>query len=167
MTTPDNTTPTKGAGTTFWRLKDNTTIEAVGDYTADDKWDKLAGVRELQPGEITVEDEEDNYLDDPDASWTKTSPGTKSAGETTATLVWKPGEAGQQKLIDDVEKDVVTHYRTKYPNGTVDVNLGYINSLGKAVTIKEKITRTIKIKNVGKPKTAEELIAEAAAGAQA
>lgn len=167
MTTPDTTQPIKGAGTTFWRLKDNATIEAVADYLGDDKWDKLAGVREIQPGEITVEDEEDNYLDDPDASWTKTSPGTKSAGETTATLVWKPGEAGQQKLVDDVEKDVVTHYRTKYPNGTVDVNLGYINSLGKAVTIKEKITRTIKIKNVGKPKTAEELIAEAAAGAQA
>ncbi len=157
------TNPIKGAGTTFWRLKAEQTVETVTDYTEDAKWDKLAGVRELQPGEITVEDEEDNYLDDEDASWSKTSPGTKSAGETTATLVWKPGETGQQQLVDDVENDVVTYYRVKYPNGTVDVNKGYINSLGKAVTIKEKITRTIKIKNVGKPKTAEELLVAAAA----
>ncbi|MBE4575531.1 phage tail protein, partial [Vibrio navarrensis] len=59
------TTPTKGAGTTFWRLKDTATIEGVADYLGDEKWDRLAGVKELQPGEITVEDEEDNYLDDP------------------------------------------------------------------------------------------------------
>lgn len=80
-------------------------------------------------------------------------------------MVWKPGESGQQQLVDDVDKDVITLYRVKYPNGTVDVNRGYINSLGKAVTSKEKVTRTVKIKNVGKPKTAEELIAESGAGA--
>ncbi|HDY7840628.1 TPA: phage tail protein [Vibrio vulnificus] len=159
------TTPTKGAGTSFWRLKDSATIEGVADYLGDEKWDRLAGVKELQPGEITVEDEEDNYLDDPDADWSKTSPGQKSAGETTLTLVWKPGESGQQQLVDDVDESVITLYRVKYPNGTVDVNRGYINSLGKAVTSKEKMTRTVKIKNVGKPKTAEELIAESGAGA--
>lgn len=165
MTTPaDNTTTAiKGAGTTFWRLKEGAAIETVADYLGDEKWDKLGGVREIQPAEITVEDEEDNYLDDPDADWSKTSPGTKSAGETSVTLVWKPGEAGQQQLLKDVDADVVTHYRTKFPNGTVDVSRGYINSLGKAVAIKEKITRTVKIKHVGKPKTAEELILEAGA----
>ncbi len=158
----DPTKPTKGAGTTFWRLNDGQEILSLADYFDDTKWDKKANVLELQPGEITVEDEEDNYLDDPEADWAKTTPGQKSAGETTATLAWMPGEKGQQDLVDDVENGVITHYRIKYPNGTVDVNLGYINSLGKAVPRKEKMTRTIKIKNVGKPKTAEELLAEQA-----
>ncbi|MDN3696793.1 phage tail tube protein [Vibrio cortegadensis] len=153
------TTPTKGAGTTFWRLKDGEDITTITDYTDDTKWDQIAKIREIQPGEITVEDEEDDYLDDPKADWSKTSPGTKSAGETTLTIAWLPGEAQQQKLVDDVNNDVITHYRSKYPNGAVDVLNGYINSLGKAVAIKEKMTRTIKIKSVGQPKTAEELLA--------
>ncbi|MBS9965053.1 MULTISPECIES: phage tail tube protein [Vibrio] len=163
----DPTKAIKGAGTTFWRLKDNQELQTPADYLNDDKWDKLGGVKELQPGEITVEDEEDNYLDDPNAEWTKTAPGQKSAGETNLTLDWKSGDPAQQKLIDDVDKGVVTEYRAKYPDGTVDAYSGYINSLGKAVTIKEKITRSVKFKNVGKPKLAEMLIAEQAAGAGA
>ncbi|EPO0008478.1 phage tail tube protein [Vibrio alginolyticus] len=163
----DPTKAIKGAGTTFWRLKDNQELLTPADYLDDAKWDKLGGVKELQPGEITVEDEEDNYLDDPEADWAKTTPGQKSAGDTNLTLDWKPCEPGQQQLIDDVDKGVVTEYRAKYPNGTVDAYSGYINSLGKAVTIKEKITRSVKFKNVGKPKLAEMLIAEQAAGAGA
>ncbi|HHF2940624.1 TPA: phage tail tube protein, partial [Vibrio diabolicus] len=53
-----------------------------------------------------------------------------------------------------------------YPNGTVDAYSGYLNSWGKAVTIKEKITRTLKIKNVGKPKLAEMILAEQAQPAE-
>lgn len=163
-----NTTPTKGAGTTFWRLKEGQEVATVADYLNDEKWDRLASIKEMQPGEITVEDEEDNYLDDPHSDWSKTSPGMKSAGEPTFTLAWKPGEAGQQQLVNDVNNDVITMYRAKYPNDAVDVWNGYINSLGKAIAIKDKMTRTVKIKTVGKPKTAEELIAEeAAAGAGA
>ncbi|MBO0135559.1 phage tail protein [Vibrio sp. Vb2736] len=162
----DPTLPIKGAGTSFWRLKDTAELLTSADYLDDTKWDKIGGIREIQPGEITVEDEEDNYLDDPDADWVKTSPGQKSAGETNVTVVWKPGETGQQQLVDDVENGTITEYRTKFPNGTVDAYSGYINSLGKAVTIKEKITRTVKIKNVGKPKLAEMILAEqAGAGA--
>ena len=156
----------KGAGTTFWRLKDATELTAPADYLEDTKWDKLAGVKELRPGEITVEDEEDDHLDDPESDWAKTTPGQKSAGETNLTLVWKPGEPGQQQLVDDIDIGTVTEYRIKYPNGTVDVYPGYINSLGKAVTIKEKITRTLKIKNVGKPKLAEMILAEQAQPAE-
>lgn len=162
----DPTKPIKGAGTTFWRLKDAAEILTSADYLDDAKWDKLGGVKEIQPGEVTVEDEEDNYLDDPDADWAKTTPGQKSAGETNVTLVWKPGEPGQQQLVDDIENDVVTEYRTVFPNGAVDAYSGYINSLGKAVTIKEKVTRTVKIKNVGKPKLAEMLLAEQAQPAE-
>jgi uncharacterized protein YjdB len=156
------TEATKGAGTTFWRLKDAQILSLVTDYTEDAMWDNLAQVRELTPGEITVEDQEDNYLDDTDADWAKTSPGTKSGGDVSVTLAWKPGETTQQKLIEDVNNDVITYYRAKYPNGTVEVWYGYINSLGKTIAIKEKMTRTIKIKTVGKPKTAEEILVEAA-----
>lgn len=163
----DPTQAIKGAGTTFWRKKDDQELLTTADYLDDAKWDKIGGIKELQPGEITVEDEEDNYLDDPNADWAKTTPGQKSAGETNLTISWKPGEPGQQQLIDDVDKGVVTEYRAKYPNGTVDAYSGYINSLGKAVTIKEKITRSVKFKNIGKPKLAEMLIAEQAAGAGA
>ncbi|MGI2897315.1 phage tail tube protein, partial [Vibrio alginolyticus] len=102
----------------------------------------------------------------PESDWAKTTPGQKSAGETNLTLVWKPGEPGQQQLVDDIDNGTVTEYRIKYPNGTVDVYPGYINSLGKAVTIKEKITRSVKFKNVGKPKLAEMMLAEQAQPAE-
>lgn len=148
---------TKGAGTTFWRLTDGQKPITKADFLTDAKWQQIAHIRELTPGEITVEDTEDNYLDDGDASWTKTTPGTKSAGDTSLTIAWLPGETTQQQLIADVNADTITYYRAKYPNGTVDVWFGYINSLGKTVAIKEKMTRTIKIKNVGKPTTAEEV----------
>nr|WP_319556002.1 phage tail tube protein [uncultured Vibrio sp.] len=158
----DPTQPIKGAGTTFWRLKDAAELLTTADYLDDTKWDRLGDVREIQPGEITVEDEEDNYLDDPEADWAKTTPGQKSAGETNVTLVWKPGEVGQQQLVKDVVDGTITEYRSKYTNGTIDAYSGYINSLGKAVTIKDKVTRSVKFKNVGKPKLAEMILAEQA-----
>lgn len=43
-----------------------------------------------------------------------------------------------------------------FPNGTVDVFRGWVSSIGKAVTAKEVITRTVKVTNVGKPSVAEE-----------
>jgi uncharacterized protein YjdB len=154
------TEPTKGAGTSFWRLKSNETLDpaTLDDFTADAKWEQLAKVRDITPGEMTAEDEEDNYLDDENADWSKTSPGTKSGGDVSLTLAWLPGETAQQQLVTDFNNDVVTYYKIKYPNGTLDVFFGYINSLGKAVAIKDKMTRTIKIKTVGKPKTAEEIL---------
>ncbi|WP_261890261.1 phage tail tube protein [Vibrio cortegadensis] len=53
--------------------------------------DQIAKIREIQPGEITAEDEEDDYLMILKRDWSKTSPGTKSAGETTHTIAWPPG----------------------------------------------------------------------------
>ncbi|UTV28999.1 phage tail tube protein [Photobacterium atrarenae] len=159
----DPTKPEKGAGTTFCRLNDGVEITSVTDYTDDTPWMKIADIKELQPGEITVEDEADDYLDDPEADWDKTSPGKKSAGETSVTIAWKPGDTAQQQLDKDVADGTVTHYRAKYPNGAVDVWYGYVNSLGKAIPRNEKMTRSFKIKNVGKPKTAEELLAAAPA----
>ncbi|MBY7981362.1 phage tail protein [Vibrio fluvialis] len=164
----DPTQSVKGAGSSFWRLKTGTDEATLtyADYLEDTKWDKLASLKEITPGEITVEDEDDSYLDDPEATWTKTTPGQKTAGETTVVLAWKPGDPLQQKLVTDLDSDTVTLYRTKFPNGAVDAFRGYINSLGKAVAAKDKITRTVKFKQVGKPITAEQLLIEqAAAGA--
>lgn len=42
-------------------------------------------------------------------------------------------------------------YKTKYPNGTIDVSRGWVSSLGKAVTAKDTITRSVKIGNDDKP----------------
>ncbi|STL02365.1 phage major tail protein [Escherichia coli] len=38
----------------------------------------------------------------------------------------------------------------------MDVFRGWVSSIGKAVTAKEVITRTVKVTNVGKPSVAEE-----------
>lgn len=162
MTTPDQT-PTKGAGTLFQRLKDDQTLSTLEDFTGDEKWDTLSELKDIQPAEITVEDEEDDYLDDENSDWNRTAPGNKNAGETQLTLAWKPGDTLQQQLVKDIDNGTITYYRAKYPNGTVDVWYGYVNSLGKTVTRKEKMTRTVKIKNVGKPKTAEHILIEQAA----
>ncbi len=48
---------------------------------------------------MTAESYDDNYLDDEDADWTATGQGQKSAGDTSFTLAWKPGEEGQKGLI--------------------------------------------------------------------
>ncbi|MFP1451653.1 phage tail tube protein [Escherichia coli] len=36
-------------------------------------------------------------------------------------------------------------YKIRFPNGTVDVFRGWVSSIGKAVTAKEVITRTVKL----------------------
>lgn len=149
-------TPTKGAGATFWRLSGEPKTEiSEEDIFNDEKWNRISQLKELTPGEITVEDEEDNYLDDDEPEWTKTTPGQKTAGEVNITIAWKPGEIEQKQLANDLDKSVVTFYRAKYPNGTCDVWYGYVNKLGKAIAIKDKMTRTVSIKPVGKPKIAE------------
>lgn len=43
-----------------------------------------------------------------------------------------------------------------FPNGTVDVFRGWVSSIGKAVTAKDVITRTVKVTNVGRPSMAED-----------
>ncbi|MDO6707922.1 phage tail tube protein [Photobacterium sp. 1_MG-2023] len=161
MATDLKKVPTKGAGTSFARLVDGKSIDTINDFLDDANWVTLAKLKDIQPGEITVEDEEDNYLDDENSEWTKTSPGMKSAGETQLTIAWLPGETAQQQLAKDVTDGTITWYRAKYPNGAVDLYYGYVNSLGKAVAQKEKMTRSVKIKNVGKPMIAEAILAAA------
>ncbi|MHB9189913.1 phage tail protein [Escherichia coli] len=152
MATPNPLEPVKGAGTTLWVY--NGKGDAYANPLSDDDWQRLAKVKDLTPGEMTAEPYDDNYLDDEDADWTATGQGQKSAGDTSFTLAWKPGEEGQKGLIGWFESGDVRAYKIRFPNGTVDVFRGWVSSIGKAVTAKEVITRTVKVTNVGKPSVA-------------
>lgn len=154
MPTPNPLEPVKGAGTTLW------IYTGVGDPyanpTSDTDWTRTAKVKEIAPGELTAQSYDDTYIDDPNADWASTAQGEKSAGEASFTLAWKPGESGQQSLVDWFYAGDVRAYKIKYPNGTVDVFKGWVSSLGKTIPAKEVITRSVKISNNGKPSLAEE-----------
>ncbi|HIE1448126.1 TPA: phage tail protein [Serratia marcescens] len=154
MTTPNPLAPVKGAGTTFWLYTGNG--DPYSNPLSDVGWTRLAKIKELQPGEITADSYDDNYVDDEDADWNATAQGAKSAGEANLTLAWKPGETGQQGLVAWFHSGEVRGYKIKYPNGAVDVFKGWVSSLGKTVTAKEVITRSIKVTNTGRPYIAED-----------
>lgn len=154
MPTPNPLEPVKGAGTTFWVYTGSG--DPYANPLSDTDWTRTAKVKELTPGELTAESYDDTYLDDPNADWTNTGQGEKSAGETSFVLAWKPGEPGQQGLVDWFYAGDVRAYKIKFPNGTVDVFKGWISSLGKTIPAKEVITRSVKISNNGKPSLAEE-----------
>ncbi len=69
---------------------------------SDNNWLRLANVKDLQPGELTADAEDNNYLDDENADWKSTTQGQKSAGDTSVTLAWKPGEDVQKKTYSTV-----------------------------------------------------------------
>ena len=140
MTTPNPLAKTKGAGTTFWMYTGNG--DAFANPLSDTDWLRLAMVKDLQPGEMTADAEDDTYLDDEDADWKTTTQGQKSVGDTSATLAWRPGDSGQKKLVQLFDSGEVCAFRIKYPNGTVDVFRGWLSS--------------VKISGVGRPYLAEE-----------
>ncbi len=65
MTTPNPLAKTKGAGTTFWMYTGKG--DAFVNPLSDTDWLRLAMVKDLQPGEMTADAEDDTYLDDEDA----------------------------------------------------------------------------------------------------
>lgn len=148
------TEPIKGAGTSLWIY--GGTGNPYTNPQSDTGWTKLAKIKDLVPGEMTAESFDDTYLDDENADWASTAQGQKTAGDATFTLAWKPGESGQQDLVDWFNEGDVRAYKIKYPNGAVDVFKGWVSSLGKNIPVKETITRTVKITNSGKPSLAEE-----------
>ncbi|MDS1653941.1 phage tail tube protein [Escherichia coli] len=154
MTTPNPLAKTKGAGTTFWMYTGKG--DAFANPLSDTDWLRLAMVKDLQPGEMTADAEDDTYLDDEDADWKTTTQGQKSVGDTSATLAWCPGDSGQKKLVQLFDSGEVCAFRIKYPNGTVDVFRGWLSSLGKTIASKDVMTRTVKISGVGRPYLAEE-----------
>ncbi|HBA7002017.1 TPA: phage tail protein [Escherichia coli] len=154
MPTPNPLEPVKGSGTTLWLYSGNG--DAYANPLSDDDWMRLAKIKDLTPGEMTAESYDDNYLDDDDADWVSTGQGQKSAGDTSFTLAWKPGEAGQQALLRWFDEGDSRAYKIRFPNGTVDVFRGWVSSIGKAVTAKEVITRTVKVTNIGRPSLAED-----------
>ena len=154
MPVPNPVMPVKGAGTTLWVYKGNG--DPYANPLSDVDWSRLAKVKDLTPGELTAESYDDSYLDDEDADWTATGQGQKSAGDTSFTLAWMPGEQGQQALLAWFNEGDTRAYKIRFPNGTVDVFRGWVSSIGKAVTAKEVITRTVKVTNVGRPSMAED-----------
>lgn len=152
--TKSTTAPMKGAETTLWVYSG--TGNALSNPLSDADWLRLAKVKELTPGEMTAESESDDYLDDENADWTNTMQGAKSAGNTSFTLAWMPGDTGQKALVAWFMSGDVRYYKIKYPNGTVDVFKGWGSSLGKAITAREVVTRTAQITNTGKPSLAED-----------
>ncbi len=154
MTTPNLLAPVKGATTTLWIYSGSG--NPFANPLSDVDWTRLAKIKDLQPGELTAESNDDTYLDDADADWTSTSQGQKSAGEASFTLAWKPAESGQQDLVRWFDDGTVLAYKIKYPNGAIDVFRGWVSSLGKTVTAKDTITRSVKISNNGKPGLAED-----------
>ncbi|CAH6600072.1 hypothetical protein AI2935V1_3194 [Citrobacter freundii] len=161
MTTPNPLAPVKGATTTLWIYSGSG--NPFANPLSDVDWTRLAKIKDLQPGELTAESNDDTYLDDADADWTSTSQGQKSAGEASFTLAWKPAESGQQDLVRWFDDGTVLAYKIKYPNGAIDVFRGWVSSLGKTVTAKDTITRSVKISNNGKPGLAEDGAAAAIA----
>ncbi|EOX2616341.1 phage tail protein [Escherichia coli] len=154
MTLPNPLAPVKGSGTTLWVYTGNG--DAWANPLSDDDWTRLAKIKDLTPGEMTAESYDDNYLDDEDADWVSTGQGQKSAGDTSFTLAWKPGEKGQRDLIAWFDSSETRAYKIRFPNGTVDVFRGWVSAIGKSVTAKEVITRTVKITNIGRPSLAED-----------
>ncbi|HAF8818510.1 TPA: phage tail protein [Salmonella enterica] len=153
-TVPNPLKPVKGATTSFWMY--NGEADAATKAMDDSQWLRMAEVKDLQPGEMTADEEDNNYLDDENAEWKSTRQGQKSVGSASVTLAWKPGEDVQQKLVSLFISGEVKAFRIKYPNGTVDVFNGWLSSLGKTVTGKDEITRSVKITGVGRPYMAEE-----------
>lgn len=154
MPIPSPLTPIKGAGTTLWVYTGND--DPYADPLSDINWSRLAQVKDLTPGELTAESYDDTYLDNSDADWVSTAQGQKSAGESSFTLAWKPGETGQKNLMDWFHSGDIGTYKIRYPNGVVDVYSGWVSSLGKAIPVKETITRSVKITNKGRPVLAED-----------
>ncbi|EEW2536517.1 phage tail protein [Escherichia coli] len=154
MTTPNPAAPVKGAGTTLWVYTGKG--DPYANPLSDVDWERLAKVKDLAPGDMTAEYYDDNYLDDDDADWVSTGQGQKSAGDTSFTLAWKPGENGQRGLLAWFDQGDVRAYKIRFPNGTVDVFRGWVSSIGKAITAKDVITRTVKVTNVGRPSLAED-----------
>ncbi len=138
MATPNPLEPVKGAGTTLWVY--NGKGDAYANPLSDDDWQRLAKVKDLTPGEMTAEPYDDNYLDDEDADWTATGQGQKSAGDTSFTLAWKPGEEGQKGLIGWFESGDVRAYKIRFPKWHGGCVPCWVSSIGKAVTAKEVIT---------------------------
>lgn len=135
MPVPNPVMPVKGAGTTLWVYKGSG--DPYANPLSDVDWSRLAKVKDLTPGELTAESYDDSYLDDEDADWTATG-------------------QGQQALLAWFNEGDTRAYKIRFPNGTVDVFRGWVSSIGKAVTAKEVITRTVKVTNVGRPSMAED-----------
>ena len=138
MPTPNPLAPVKGAGTTLWLYTG--TGNAFANPLSDIDWNRLAKIKN-SPGEMTAESYDDTYLDDEDADWNATAQGAKSAGDTSFTLAWKPGEEGRKRPCR-MRLLMAQYAITKSNTRTVPyVFRGWCSGLGKAIPAKEVVTR--------------------------
>ncbi|WP_323932710.1 phage tail tube protein [Aeromonas hydrophila] len=149
----DASKPVKGAGTELYMAKEpGPTKPSIA--TADTVI-RLADVKELTPPDMSVEVTEDSYLDAPNPDWKEKTPGQKDPGQLGFTLAWKPDDPAQKTLVTELG-GALRWFLIKYPNGKVDGFYGFISSIGKPLTIKDTITRTVKVDLSGKPALAED-----------
>lgn len=144
----------KGVGIILWVYKGS------GDFYAnsflDVDWSRLVKVKDLTFGELIVEFYDDSYFDDEDVDWIAIGQGQKFVGDISFTLAWMFGEQGQQALLAWFNEGDIRVYKIRFSNGTVDVFRGWVSSIGKAVTAKEVIIRTVKVINVGRSSMVED-----------
>ncbi len=147
MPVPNPVMPVKGAGTTLWVYKGSG--DPYANPLSDVDWSRLAKVKDLTPGELTAE----SYISQ---MQTGLRPGRAEICRRYQLHAGvDAGEQGSRRCWRFNEGDTRA-YKIRFPNGTVDVFRGWVSSIGKAVTAKEVITRTVKVTNVGRPSMAED-----------
>lgn len=148
----DNTTPIKGTGTQFLMAKTAGKVKPDPSSSVDVL--RLAKVTDITPPEMSAEASEENYLDAEDPQWKEKSAGQIDPGELGITLAWKPGDANQTTMVNQLGGEPRWFF-IKFPNGAYDAHYGFVSKVGKAIPAKEKITRTFGITLTGKQALAE------------
>lgn len=133
MPVPNPVMPVKGAGTTLWVYKGSG--DPYANPLSDVDWSRLAKVKDLTPGELTAESYDDSYLDDKDADWTATGQGQKSAGDTSFTLAWMPGEQGQQALLAWFNEGDTRAYKIRFPKTSATLSTSTPDAEEKRATL--------------------------------
>ncbi|EFP6909929.1 hypothetical protein HJC45_004543 [Shigella dysenteriae] len=113
---------------------------------------RQASETDLQPGTIEYERHRLTRAQ-ADAQELKNARDSAEVVETAFCTFVLSRIAGEiASILDGIPLSV----QRRFPNGKVDVFRGWVSSIGKAVTAKEVITRTVKVTNVGRPSMAED-----------
>ena len=144
------TEETKGAGTRFFSLIEGKTFDPENPMFDEKSWQRHARIDALEIGEITVEAKSETLLDDEDADWKDYTPGAKDAGEMSLTLVWNPADE-TQKPLNNLDINTKKWYAIVTKNGYVRFRKAFLTSIGENFSSDEKIKRTYKFRNCGKP----------------
>ncbi|MER1344979.1 phage tail protein, partial [Klebsiella pneumoniae] len=120
MATPNPLAPTKGAGTTLWVYTG--TGDPYANPLSDVDWLRLAKIKDLQPGELTAESEDDTYVDDDNADWTSTINAQDWPGAANVPLQGKPTAAGEPAPLARSDELNMREYEMKSPSAAGDIS---------------------------------------------